>query len=104
MGGANGGAVIQDDSLWFGAGLAGASDPSFERSHVYRFTAAAPAVAAVGTDGFVFTSRDYTPEEGYAGQRDRPENDLAAPPDAASMRAMVGMAPPGRPARPSRPG
>ncbi len=85
--------VMQDDKLWFAATLVGTTDPTFERTHVYRFDPAAPVVAAIGSDGFVFTSGEYTPEEDHAALRDRPENDLAHPPDAASLRALVGMNP-----------
>ena len=94
---------MQDDKFWMAATQAGTTDPTFERGHVYRFDPAAPAVAAIGTDGFVFTSGEYTPEEDQAGLRDRPENDLAHPPDAASLRALVGMNPKadGAPPRPA---
>ena len=85
--------VMQDDKFWMAASQAGTTDPTFERAHVYRFDPAAPVVAAIGTDGFVFTSGEYTPEEDQAALRDRPENDLAHPPDAASLRALVGMNP-----------
>jgi hypothetical protein len=93
IGGPVGAVVLAVDKLWFAAPLTATSASEFTRSHVYRFTVSVPAVAAVGSDGFVFTAKDYIPEEETAAKVDRPEKELAAPAAAADLRKMVGIVP-----------
>jgi hypothetical protein len=93
VGGPTGAVVLTIDKLWFGAPLVTASASEFKRENVWRFSPNAPAVAAIGKDGFVFVGKDYTPSEERVGKVDRPEKELAAPASADDLRKIVGIAP-----------
>ena len=90
-----GAAVLQSDNLFFAATLTSASDSEFTQPNVYRFTTGPSVACGIGADGFVFTSRDYTPDTGRAGQVERPEKELAKTVSAEELRKLAGVKPQG---------
>lgn len=93
--GAAGAAVMKWDDLWFVATLSAASASELKRTTVYRFKPANSVVAAIGTDRYVFTDREYTPDAGVTGLQTRPEGNLARGAEALELRALLGMGPGG---------
>jgi hypothetical protein len=84
-------AVLALKTRFVVARLAPPSQSETVRSNVYVMETKLGATAVIGNDGFVFTSRTYTPESDKAGKINRAENELAVPVDAADLRAIVGM-------------